>query len=316
MTNYAQRADQVTIAVNVVTDVTVDTHFSDRTLYPLRRSRFSMPGYRLRAGFPEPIPPFDVRSISHATLSGATVTNTRPSPLQVAPTSVARWLPTDATYDGLVWDAIAGGTRTLETSALFAPTLTHDFHYYVGKELVTRDALMFSTASKQFLWTNFTPSTEDEWTMMLVACPLPPRRNALGMSDFYGVLGYDGVDQFGLRQYATAIKYYQGAMANTTNLALGSQAPAIYAISATSTTIRFYRRSLGVTWKITLDRTGGTGDYTMDMLIGCDVGTAQDYTANMALMEVNFYNTRLDDDAFELEASNVYSAYGNYAGVS
>jgi hypothetical protein len=314
MTNYLVRADQATIAVNVISDITVDSQFADRTLYSLRRNRFVMPEYRLRQGIPEPVPPVDVRSHSYATLYGATVTNTRPSPMQVAPTSVARWLPTDATWNGLTWSALAGGARSLKADITRAPTITHDFHYYVGKELVTRDALLFSTDLNHYLFTNFTPYLEAEWTMLIVACPLPPKRNALGVSDYYGVIEHI-TEPLGLRQYATAIQYYQGSQANSAQMALGSQTPVIYAISATSTTIRFYRRILGVTWVLTLARTGLVGDYPMDIIIGGESG-APEHSANMALMEVNFYNTRLIDADFEIEASNIYSAYGNYAGVS
>lgn len=317
MTNYDEQADQVKLAVNVNCTVTIDRDFTQRTLYPLRRARFSMPAYRLLQGVPMPVPNIDVHSVSTVSLSGATVTNTRPSPLQVTPTSVARWLPTVATYNGVdTWNALAGGTRKLATSALYAPTMVNDFTYYVGKDLITRDAMLLSTDSLQHFWTDFTPATEAEWSMVLVACPLPPKRNPLGQSDYYGVLETDGLgaDDIGLRQFATAIQYYQGAQSNATSLAIGSQTPVIYAISATATTIRFYRRSLGVTWRVTLAR-GAAGLYAMNLLIGRSAGVLT-HTANMALMEVNYYDTRLDDDVFEIEASNIYSAYGNYAGVS
>lgn len=315
MTNHEQQAQQVKLAVNVGMKAAVDHDFADRTLYPLRRTRFDMPAYRLRQGIPYAVPNIDVQSVSTVSLSGATVTNTRPSPLQVAPTSVARWLPTDDTWNGEVWSAQGGGGRTLVANTWQAPTITHDFHYYVGKELVTRDALLFSTDGVHSgLISNFTPYMESEWTIMIVGCPLPPRRNALGVSDYYGAIEHVN-ENFGLRQFSTAIQYHQGTQANNTPMALGSQTPVIYAISATETTIRFYRRVLGNTWVLTLARTNGAGVYFMDLLL-CGKSGDLNHTANMALMEVNFYNTRLTDNDFELEASNVYSAYGNYAGVS
>lgn len=312
MTTYTQNADQSTVALSFVLDAKVDTPIQERTLYPLKRLRMSMPEYRLRQGIPYPVPAIDVRSETTVTASAATVTNNRPSPLQVAPTSLARWLPTAATYSGGTWSALAGGTRSF-ISGTTPPERTDTYTYYVGKELITRSAMIMNTDLKQYFESDFTPETEDEWTFLVVAVPLPPNRNVLGQSDYYGVIETKNGDEVGLRQYASSIQYHQDVTYNTTKLALGASAPAIYAISVTPTTVRFYRRSLGTTWKLTLARTL-TGQWHTTVRLGAIRGTANSYTANMALMEVNFYNTRLNDDEFELEASNIYSAYGNYAG--
>lgn len=324
MTLFAVRADQASLAYLVSASAAVQRPTDDLDIYPLQRTRLAMPNFRLRQGIPVALPPIEVRSASQITVGETQTVNTRPSPLQVSPTSVARWIPSAETYNGATWQPVSGSGRVWQTSGQYAPELVSDFSYYVGKEKVTRAALSLATASQSHLWSSFTPATQTEWSLLLVAIPLPPARNDLGLSDYYGVLETGGpttspladnpAAPVGLRQYATALQYYRGEASNTTRLTVGAQAPTIYAISATASTVRFYRRQLATTWRITVPRTDGTGAWPMNFLLGRAAGTL-DRCANMLLLEVDFYTSRLTDEDFDLEAATVYAAYGNYAGT-
>lgn len=161
--NYRITADVVGEVVRGAADAT------QANMSPYRLVQYTADDYRIRGGWPEPVPRFDVRA-SASVSCGGVVTSDRPAPIDVETNATARWIA------GVNFDAGAGEWHPAQGPASYElysgypetmPTLVEDLPYRVHKEQILRDALIFQAQNMNYLASTSIPAT-DEFTLLFV----------------------------------------------------------------------------------------------------------------------------------------------------
>ena len=123
-------------------------------LYPLRMAAYDFDEYRLLAGWPVPIPPYNIHAITDISASGE-VLAFRPENREITTNALVRWIADDDTYDTdtLLWHPWQQQVNlTWETGVGFAPTYTEGYEYRVGRERFYGNTLNFDSDSREHFW--------------------------------------------------------------------------------------------------------------------------------------------------------------------
>jgi hypothetical protein len=127
-------------------------------LYPLRSAVWDVDEYRMMAGWPVEIPPYDVHAISLVSASGE-VLNDRDAPSSLATGASARWISDSSFYDNasLRWYPVqsSGSTLVWETTSTYAPVLIDDYQYRIETERFNRSVLNFDSDSRSHMFCTF-----------------------------------------------------------------------------------------------------------------------------------------------------------------
>lgn len=122
-------------------------------LYPLHSASFEMDEYRIMAGWPVPVPAYDIRTDTMMTADG-TVLADRDSPVSLVTGATFRWVA-DANYwdiTTLRWAPIQGGAPPWTAMPGSDPTLVDDYEYRIGDERFTEmTCLNFDSDTADYL---------------------------------------------------------------------------------------------------------------------------------------------------------------------
>jgi hypothetical protein len=122
-------------------------------LYPLHSAAFEMDEYRIMAGWPVPVPAYDIRADTLMSADG-TVLDDRDPPTSLITGATFRWIADDNYYDitSLRWAPIQGDCPPWTASPGSDPTLVTDYEYRVGDERFTEmTALNFDSDTADYL---------------------------------------------------------------------------------------------------------------------------------------------------------------------
>lgn len=122
-------------------------------LYPLHSAAFEMDEYRIMAGWPVPVPDYDIR-ISTLMSADGTVIADRDPPTSLLTGASYRWIADASYYDetSLRWTAIQGDPPPWTASPGSDPTLLTDYGYRIGDERFTEmTVLNFDSDTADYL---------------------------------------------------------------------------------------------------------------------------------------------------------------------
>jgi len=125
-------------------------------LYPMMSAAFEVDEYRIKAGWPSPVPDCDVRINVLVSADGDSLGN-RDAPTSLVTGAPLRWVADSDYYDqtALQWTPIQGNVSPWETSPDHAPTLISDYEYTIGDERFTdMTALNFDSNTADYMWNN------------------------------------------------------------------------------------------------------------------------------------------------------------------
>lgn len=146
-----------------------------RGLYPLKSSAWDIDEYRIKAGWPVPIPKCDIRAITLASASGALIGN-RDVPTALLTNAELRWVADADLYNEttLQWVPLQGSDPVWQTSVEYAPTLVTNYEYRIDDErFVEMSALNFDSDTMNHMWANFsyTFGGSAGYTVIMVMSP-------------------------------------------------------------------------------------------------------------------------------------------------
>lgn len=127
---------------------------------PYNSAHYRLPEWRMRNGWPVEVPKFDVRAVAITSCAGEQ-TSYRPHPAQITTDASMRWIASSTTFDEttLRWHPSVGHPGwTWNTSAEHSPSLVSAYSYRVGREILLRSGLNFSSTSCDHLWSAFSGS--------------------------------------------------------------------------------------------------------------------------------------------------------------
>jgi hypothetical protein len=107
-------------------------------LYPLHSAAFEMDEYRIMAGWPVPVPAYDIRAETLMSADGTALADRDP-PTSLVTGATFRWIADTNYYDltSLRWAPIQGGAPPWTAMPGSDPTLVTDYSYRVGEEMFT-----------------------------------------------------------------------------------------------------------------------------------------------------------------------------------
>jgi len=123
-------------------------------LVPLRIAIFEIDQYRMRNGWPAPIPPMDIQAKTLCSGDGEHLAD-RPDPYQVVTNALMRWIvdPDYVDYTDLAWRAIQRGTDLeWRSSVEYMPSYIADYTYRFNSEVFTLPALNFDSDTRNHMW--------------------------------------------------------------------------------------------------------------------------------------------------------------------
>lgn len=123
-------------------------------LYPMRSAAYELNEYRIMAGWPVPVPPYDVHNVGVVSATGERITG-REDPLSLTTNAVARWVADEDYYNTttLTWVAVQRDAELVwKTSTDYTPTFMSGYEYRVGDERIYRNALNFDSDTRDHMW--------------------------------------------------------------------------------------------------------------------------------------------------------------------
>lgn len=144
-------------------------------LYPLMSSAWEIDEYRILAGWPVPVPDYDIHCDVLVTGDGSSLDNRDPPPSIVTNADI-RWLADVDYYDptNLTWTPIQGTATPWTADPAHAPTLVTDYEYIIGDERFTSvTALVFDSDSGDYLTNDLSQSLGGStgYTVIMVLNP-------------------------------------------------------------------------------------------------------------------------------------------------
>lgn len=145
-------------------------------LFPLQAKAFEMDEYRLMAGWPVSVPPYDIHVKTLVSANGEIITD-RDRPEEIITDALIRWIADNDYYDITAkrWLPLYTkiGPVAWESTVANAPTLIDDYEYRVGDERFYRDALNFDSDSQNYLSASFEGylSGSAGYTVIMVMSP-------------------------------------------------------------------------------------------------------------------------------------------------
>lgn len=304
-------------------------------LYPLRSKAFEIDEYRIMAGWPVPIPKYDIFARSMVSASGERFTS-RDDPNAINTNATVRWIADPEFYDedALVWrpiqDATQGSFWNSSTTAM--PVLVNDYTYRLGSEVFVQNAVNFDSDANKHLWGNFSTSIGGSagYTVVMVFSP----------NSYYGnndAIPFNGIwapgnatpdsDTFDepLPEFFAEVTsssgwlYYEDELKERTRAvsiatALSENTPVYLAMIFTRPEVTFYvgQGPSSIQIKTLPAGTQGAVPLNGNILLGRTPGD-QLHTADMALFDIGIYGTLLSAVEVQAEFSALAQAYG---GVS
>lgn len=129
-------------------------------LYPIALAAYSMDEYRLLAGWPTSLPPFDVHAETAISSEGE-ILSYRENPSHVEINALARWIADeDDTFDltALTWTPYQPSYDVVWTTSVdYAPTYVTEYEYRVGQESFLASVINLDSDSQQHFWANINP---------------------------------------------------------------------------------------------------------------------------------------------------------------
>lgn len=122
-------------------------------LYPLHSAAFEMDEYRIMAGWPVPLPAYDIRIQTMMTADGTVVADRDP-PTSLTTNADMRWIADSSYWDltSLRWAPIQGEVPPWTASPGSDPTLITDYEYVVEDErFVEMTCLNFDSDTRDYL---------------------------------------------------------------------------------------------------------------------------------------------------------------------
>lgn len=123
-------------------------------LYPLKLSVYKMDEYRIMAGWPVPVPDYDIRADSLISCTGEVIAF-RENPRNIRTGAMVRWIADSDTYDttALRWKPYqASIDAEFLTGTKFSPVYLSDYTYRVGNEQFNHEALNFDSDTRDHFW--------------------------------------------------------------------------------------------------------------------------------------------------------------------
>lgn len=144
-------------------------------LYPFYSAAFELDEYRMKAGWPVPVPDGDIEIPCLVSAEGTVLAN-REAPSSLITNANMRWIADTNYYDQttLRWTPIQGGSSPWETSPEHAPTLVTDYNYRVGDERFNdMTALNFDSNTNDYMWINLNlyMGGIQGYTVIMALCP-------------------------------------------------------------------------------------------------------------------------------------------------
>jgi hypothetical protein len=144
-------------------------------LYPLHSAAFEMDEYRIMAGWPVPVPAYDIRTDTMMTADG-TVLADRDRPTSLTTGATFRWVADDSYYDptALAWAPIQGEVSPWLAMPGSDPSLVTDYEYRVGDERFTEmTCLNFDSDTADYLSNDLTlmMGGSNGYTVIMVVSP-------------------------------------------------------------------------------------------------------------------------------------------------
>jgi hypothetical protein len=124
-------------------------------LYPLHAAAYEVDEYRIMAGWPVPVPPYEIRANTMISAIGEVFAQ-RSDPTSVVTDATVRWVA-DADYysvTDLKWRPLSVGPLNMDwgTSGNYAPVLIPEYEYRVKNERFYRTALNFDSDTRKHMW--------------------------------------------------------------------------------------------------------------------------------------------------------------------
>lgn len=127
-------------------------------LFPMIASAWEIDEYRIKYGWPVPLPSGDIHAPTLVSATGEVIAS-RPQPGELITNAFLRFIADPDLYDetALRWNPVQGGAPVFTTSVDFAPVMINDYEYRNGDErFVGMNALNFDSDTQNHMWCDFT----------------------------------------------------------------------------------------------------------------------------------------------------------------
>jgi len=301
-------------------------------LYPLITRAFEMDEYRLMAGWPVSVPPYDIRANTMISATGE-VLGDRDDPTSVVTDALVRWVADDQFYNPttLTWTALQDtiGHNQWTTSTDYAPVLIEDYQYRIGNEVLYRSALNFDSDARKHMWIDFSATIggSSGYTVIMVVSPNSvygnnedvlynglwcPGRPSPGTDTFTETIDPNWMSVTMQGHYLYLETESKGRTRGISiNPALSSNTPMYLAMVFDRPTTTFYVGEGPSSIRVKTMPTGTTEALPLDggITLGRTPGDVL-HTADMALFDLGIYADRLSAPEIEAEFAVLSQAYG------
>jgi len=299
-------------------------------LYPMRAKTFELAEYRMKAGWPVPIPGHDIFSRTMVSGDGAQFSH-RDNPATIRTGATTRWIAEGFNYDTLAWNALQDNTQGVQwySSAEYAPVLVTDYTYRLGGEVFVASALNFDSDNQNHMWTDLSTSYggASGYTVIMVVSP----------NSVYGndpTVAYNGLwcpgmpspgtptfsetppDHFASVTMQGYYLYYEDELKERTRTVsiangLSVNAPVYIALVISRPDITFYSGMGPSSITVKHIPAGGTDPVPLDghITLGRTPGDVL-HTADMALFDLGLYGRPLSATEVQTEFSLLSQSYG------
>lgn len=302
-------------------------------LFPMRAKTFELSEYRMKAGWPVPIPGHDIFARTLVSGEGEKFSN-RDNPATIRTKATTRWIAEGFNYDTLAWNPIQDETQGLQwySSASYAPVLLTDYAYRLGGEVFIHSALNFDSDNQNHLWTDLsaTYGGASGYTVLMVMSPNSTYGNDPTVP--YNGLWCPGHPSPGTETftepaptYFSAVTmqgyylYYEDELKERTRTVsiangLGANAPVYIALVMGRPDIAFYCGNGPSSITVKHIPAGGTTPVPLDghITLGRTPGDVL-HTADMALFDLGLYGRPLSATEIQTEFALLSQCYGGVA---
>lgn len=300
-------------------------------LYPLRTKAFEIDEYRIMAGWPRAIPPYDIFARSMISATGARFSD-RSAPTEVSTNATVRWIADEQYYDltSLRWNPHydrTPGAYWRGTSASM-PTFVDDYSYRIGSEVFVHKALNFDSDARKHMWGDFTNSIGGSagYTVLMVLSPTSIYGNSPDTT-FQGLWGPGMATPSG-ETFTEPLPDHWVAVTMTNNdLFYSDEAKErVYALAATSSVISspLYIAMVFARPEVLIYVGSGPSSLRVKALpsgtqtavpLGGQIALGRTpgdvlHTADMALFDLSIYGFLLNPAEVQTEVSQLAQAYG------
>jgi hypothetical protein len=290
-------------------------------LYPMIARAFEVDEFRLKHGWPVPVPKYDIHADTMISASGEVFTD-RDDPTAISTGALLRWVADANTFDetSLRWSPVQNNTGSpsyFQTSVQHAPVLIDNYEYRIGDERFYRDALNFDSDSANHMWGDFTTTIggSSGYTLIMVLSPNSTFGNNVAVP-YNGLwCPQDTENAFmSLTMQGRYLYLDTEAIPRTRVIsidpALNTNAPLMVAVVFGRPETYFY---VGPGPSAVRVQSMPTGSYPVALsnsyLLGCATGDTT-HTADMALFDLSIYADRLTAPQVADQFALLSQAYG------